>query len=46
MSSLRDKLQVILSTEFNPEHLEIIDDSDKHKNHKNIPNSWGYLHKI
>ena len=39
MSSLRNKLQVVLSTEFNPEYLEIRDDTDKHKNHMNIQHS-------
>jgi BolA protein len=39
MSLLRDKLQAILSTEFSPEHLEIIDDTDKHKKHMNMQHS-------
>ncbi|MBN9413385.1 MAG: BolA family transcriptional regulator [Candidatus Paracaedimonas acanthamoebae] len=39
MNSLRDKLQHLLSKEFNPEHLEIIDETDKHKNHLNTPHT-------
>ncbi|MBN9343813.1 MAG: BolA family transcriptional regulator [Holosporales bacterium] len=39
MNRLQDKLRLVLSTEFDPEHLEIIDDTEKHKKHLNTPHN-------
>lgn len=37
MTLFQDKLRLILSMTFDPEHLEIIDDTEKHRNHLNTP---------
>ncbi len=37
MSSLQAKIQSILTAKFNPEYLEIIDDTYKHQGHLNTP---------
>lgn len=40
----KEKIQQLLSVAFEPTHLEIIDDSYKHRNHKGVKEAGGGGH--